>query len=99
MTFIIILEDATSRSLATASFAGNERVLCQDDEALFPLLSRLDVSSYDTFSETEMSELMAELALLEPESEEMRKHIEDIRGLAEKCRTTAGTALSFTPFD
>lgn len=98
MSFTIILEDAASRTLATASFPGNEGVLCQDDEATFPLLSRLDMASYDTFASTEMNALLAELARLMPESEAMRRHIEEIGGLAEKCRATARTTLTFTPF-
>lgn len=99
MSFTIILEDATSRSLATISFPGNEGFLCQEDETIFPLLSRLDPSSYDTFSAAEMNDLLAELARLAPDPEEVRRHVEEIVVLADRCRKTAGTALTFTPFE
>lgn len=99
MSFSIILEDRESSRLKAVRFRGNESLFVQFDEARYPLLSRLDETSYDTFGADQMDALLTEMASLRPKAADMAAHLEEVRGLAGQCLNMPGSTLTFTPFE
>ena len=94
----VILEAANNREIARCGKAGNERFLIRADPD-FPKLSPLSEVDYDVFATSDMSALIEELATLRQiAKEEDRLHIDEIIGLAARCRDEDGLTLTFTPF-
>ena len=101
MSFAMIIEDKDGRELIRCSHPGNEHYLMRDDEEMFPLLSNLNLVSYDVFSSEQAVTLSQELhrageALGNPSD---REHIEELASLIETLGTLEGATITFTPFE
>lgn len=98
--FTIILHDKNNNEVERLFLEGNEVYLQRDDERSFPELSELSDSSYDTFGQDAMSDLVSELIsvrnMLNTSFE--KNHIDDIIRLAIICKNKVGFTLTFTPF-
>jgi hypothetical protein len=97
--FTVILEDASTRELLRSSLLGNEKFLLRKGDE-FPILSQLDLSSYDVFSQSQASQLHRELnaVLLLVEDKEQRAHLQELMRLAIRGSNTEGSRIVFTPF-
>lgn len=95
----VILEDKSGKELLRFSRIGNERYLLREG-ADFPLLSQLDSSSYDVFSQTQAGqlhkELLSVLSSLRDGGE--RQHVQDLAQLALRAANVAGARITVTPF-
>lgn len=77
----------------TSACPRNEALLFQDDDASFPLLSRLDACSYDVFASGDMDQLLLELGRLAPETDVLAAHLEEVITLVKWCRRVPGATL------
>ena len=94
----VILETENNEVVAECGKAGNERYLIRDDPD-FPMLSLLSEIDYDVFASSDMCGLIDELkALRQRTNEEDQLHIDEVMGLAARCRDEDGLTLTFTPF-
>ena len=93
-----ILEDSADRILATCSNIGNEQYLLQRTPG-FVLLSELSEIDNDVFESSDMPLLIEELKLIRETLEKAAQaHVDDLIGLAIRCRDGNGLTLAFTPF-
>lgn len=99
IVFTIILRDQAGRELARRAREGNERYLVRDQKE-FPILSELDMFSYDVFSQADAAQLHGELLALHRGLDEGadRDHVKDLIELAFRAANTEGATLVFTPF-
>ena len=100
MSFTMIIEDEEGRELVRRSHSGNENYLMRDDEEQFPLLSNLNLASYDVFSCKQAPTLSRELRLVGSglDSADDRDHSEDLAHLVETLGAIEGATITFTPF-
>jgi len=98
-TYTVILEDRTGKELARCRRPGNERYLVRRDPR-FPLLFNLDMLSYDVFSQSDATQLHAELlALIDGLQDDAdRGHVREIAQLAFRAANLEGATITFTPF-
>ena len=100
MSFSIIVEDADRREIERCWRLGNENYLVQKSADDFPLLSNLNLASYDVFSSTQGLILSKELLLLKDQvaDESDRSFLGRIGELAEMISDLEGWTITFTPF-
>lgn len=96
--FTVILQDGTGKELARCSSQGNEKYLMPTGGD-FLLLSQLDTSSYDVFSQDQARQLHEELLALQAKvaKDSELEHIRDVAELAFRAANTAGATITFTP--
>ena len=97
--FTVILQDRTGKELARHRREGNEKFLLRNDRR-FPILSQLDVASYDVFSQEQASLLHVELleiykGLVEGAD---RDHVADLLEMVFRASNLDGATITFTPF-
>ena len=99
MSFTAIIEDSAGQEIARCTRLGNERYLVRKDKN-FPLLSNLNLASYDVFSSGQASALRDELLLLRDELDngKERAHVEELAQLAQTSSEIGGSTITFTPF-
>lgn len=97
--FTVILEDKSGKELLRFGRIGNERYLVREG-AEYPLLSQLDVSSYDVFSQAQAGQLHKELLSVLSSLHDVneRQHVQDLAQLALRAANVTGARITVTPF-
>lgn len=98
--FTIILAVENNKILESISRPHNQEYLIQHSED-YPILKELCIDDYDVFNEQDTDQLIFELNKIKENVGDIEdlKHIDEIIGLAEKCRFIKGSVIAFNPFN
>ena len=100
MAFSVVIEDAAGQEIERCWRLGNENYLLQKSEDEFPLLSNLNLASYDVFGSMQGKALSDELSRLvcKIRDEADRTYLERIAEMAKLISAKEGWTITFTPF-
>jgi len=100
MAFSVIIENAAGQEIERCWRIGSEDYLVQESEDDFPLLSNLNLASYDVFSSKQGIALAEELLRLVGKVRDAadRSFLERIAELAKLISVRGGWTITFTPF-
>lgn len=100
MAISVIIEDQSKLEIERCWRLGNDEYLLQQSDDEFPLLSNLNLYSYDVFGSMQGESLSEELMKVANSARNPadRMHLERIAQMANLIAKKEGWTITFTPF-